>query len=95
MSLLKRRSRLTSKKPMNKVSARHAKELTKYQQAKREHFALNPFCVICGFGADDIHHMAKRGKNLCNKDTFLSLCRRCHCEVHDNPAWAKKNGYII
>ena len=80
---------------MNKVSARHAKELTKYQQAKREHFALNPFCAICGFGADDIHHMAKRGKNLCNKDTFLSLCRRCHCEVHDNPAWAKENGYII
>ena len=80
---------------MNKVSARHAKELTKYQQAKREHFALNPFCAICGFGADDIHHMAKRGKNLCNKDTFLSLCRRCHCEVHDNPAWAKENGYIL
>ena len=95
MSLLKRRSRLTSKKPMNKVSARHAKELTKYQQAKREHFALNPFCAICGFGADDIHHMAKRGKNLCNKETFLSLCRRCHCEVHDNPAWAKENGYIL
>ena len=80
---------------MNKVSARHAKELTKYQQAKREHFALNPFCAICGFGADDIHHMAKRGKNLCNKETFLSLCRRCHCEVHDNPAWAKENGYIL
>ena len=95
MSLLKRRSRLTSKKPMNKVSTRHAKELTKYQQAKREHFALNPFCAICGFGADDIHHMAKRGKNLCNKDTFLSLCRRCHCEVHNNPAWAKENGYIL
>ena len=95
MSLLKRRSKLTSKKPMNKVSERHAKELTKYQKAKREHFALNPFCAICGFGANDIHHMAKRGKNLCNKDTFLSLCRRCHCKVHDNPAWAKENGYIL
>ena len=95
MNLLKRRSKLTSKKPMNKVSVRHAKELTLYRQAKKEHFALNPFCAICGFGADDIHHMAKRGKNLCNKDTFLSLCRKCHTFVHDNPAWAKENGYIL
>lgn len=95
MNLLKRRSRLTSKKPINKVSVRHTKELTKYKQAKREHFALNPFCAICGFGADDIHHMAKRGKNLCNKDTFLSLCRKCHTRCHDNPAWAKENGYTL
>jgi hypothetical protein len=95
MSLLKRRSRLTSKKPMNKVSAKHSKELKQYSQARREHFALNPYCAICGCDATDIHHMARRGKNLCNKDTFISLCRRCHTQCHDNPAWAKENGYTL
>jgi hypothetical protein len=95
MPLLKRRSRLTSKKPMNKVSVRHANELKQYSQARKEHFALNPYCAICGLDATDIHHMAKRGINLCNKDTFLSLCRICHTKCHDNPAWAKENGYIL
>jgi hypothetical protein len=80
---------------MNKVSARHSKELVKYSQARKEHFALNPYCEICGCDATDIHHMAKRGKNLCNKDTFLSTCRFCHTKCHDNPAWAKENGYTL
>jgi hypothetical protein len=80
---------------MNKVSVRHAKELKQYSQARKEHFALNPYCAICTLDATDIHHMAKRGKNLCNKDTFLSLCRRCHTRCHDNPAWAKENGYTL
>jgi len=80
---------------MNKVSVRHAKELTKYSQARKEHFARNPYCEICALDATDIHHMAKRGKNLCNKDTFMSTCRFCHAKIHDNPAWAKENGYIL
>ena len=87
--MLKRRSKI------NKVSTRHAKELKQYSQARREHFALNPYCAICGCDATDIHHMAKRGKNLCNKDTFLSLCRQCHQKAHDNPALAKENGYTL
>jgi hypothetical protein len=95
MPLLKRRSRLTSKKPMNKVSSRHAKELKQYSQARKEHFALNPYCAICGLDATDIHHMAKRGVNLCNKDTFLSTCRKCHAFLHENVAWATEKGYII
>lgn len=95
MNLLKRRSKLTSKKPMNKVSVRHAKELKQYSQVRREHLLSNPYCDICGLDATDIHHMAKRGKNLCNKDTFLSTCRLCHTEIHNNPAWAKENGYTL
>ena len=89
MSLLKRRSRI------NKVSTRHAKELKQYSQARKEHFALNPYCEICGLDATDIHHMAKRGKNLCNKDTFLSTCRFCHTKIHENPLWAKEKGYTL
>jgi hypothetical protein len=95
MSLLKRKSRLTSKKPMNKVSVRHAKELKQYSQVRREHLLSNPYCDICGLDATDIHHIAKRGKNLCNKDTFLSTCRFCHTKIHDDPAWAKENGYTL
>ncbi len=80
---------------MNKVSERHSKELQQYSQARKEHFALNPYCAICDCDATDIHHMAKRGKNLCNKDTFLSTCRFCHTKIHDNPAWAREKGYIL
>lgn len=56
---------------------------------------LNHFCEICGEAATDIHHKARRGKNLNNTETWMPVCRLCHARLHDNPKWARENGYLI
>lgn len=93
--MLKRNKPLRSKTPMNKVSSKHKKNLKEYSKVRKEYLMLHPFCEICGLPASDIHHKAKRGKNLSNAETFLATCRLCHNKCHDNPAWAKENGYIL
>jgi hypothetical protein len=45
--------------------------------------------------ATDIHHKKGRGKNLCKKESFMAVCRKCHTFIHDNPAWARENNYLI
>jgi hypothetical protein len=52
-------------------------------------------CEVCGGEAADIHHKSKRGKNLSVPSTFLAVCRPCHTLIHDNPAWARENNYLI
>ncbi len=56
---------------------------------------MKPNCEVCGCPATDIHHKAKRGKNLYNMETFMATCRLCHNKIHDNPAWARELGYLI
>jgi hypothetical protein len=88
-----KRGSLKRNKPLNKISDRQRGKLKEYSVVRKEYMMLHPFCEVCGQPATDIHHKAKRGANLCNKDTFLAICRICHTKAHDNPAWAKENGY--
>jgi hypothetical protein len=53
------------------------------------------FCEVCSLPATDIHHKERRGKNLCNPDTFMSVCRTCHMKIESNGKWARENGYTI
>jgi len=66
-----------------------------YSEARKEYFSTHPNCEVCGAGATDIHHKAKRGKNLSNLEMFMATCRTCHNRIHDNPAWARELGYLI
>lgn len=96
MTLGRKRSKpLRSRKPMNRVSDKHRKELKEYSKIRYDYFMLNHFCEICGEAATDIHHKARRGKNLNNTETWMPVCRLCHTKLHDNPKWAKENGYLI
>ena len=45
--------------------------------------------------ATEIHHKEKRGKNLCNVETFLAVCRDSHNDIHRMPSWARANGYLV
>src|ERR1017187_298118 len=62
---------------------------------KREH----PCCVVCvemeRYGAtSDIHHQLGRDALLLfDIRHWLPVCRFHHAQIHDNPAWAKENGY--
>jgi hypothetical protein len=52
-------------------------------------------CEVCGHAGDQVHHKEGRGKKLCAVNTFLAVCAGCHRRIHDNPAWARENGYLI
>lgn len=85
---------LKRNKPMNRVSDKHRKELKEYSKIRYDYFMLNHFCEICGNAATDIHHKARRGKNLNNTDTWMPVCRPCHMRIESNGKWARENGYL-
>lgn len=75
-------------KPIKKVSAKLAKELTVYEVKKKKHLQEHPDCQIrllniCQNDRETnaIHHSAKRGKNLTNETTFLTACVHCHAQI--------------
>jgi 5-methylcytosine-specific restriction endonuclease McrA len=85
---------LKRNKPMNRVSDKHRKELKEYSKIRYDYFMLNHFCEICGNAATDIHHKARRGKNLNNTETWMPVCRPCHTKIESNGKWARENGYL-
>jgi len=86
---------LKRNKSMNRVSDKHRKELKEYSKIRYDYFMLNHFCEICGEAATDIHHKARRGKNLNNTETWMPVCRPCHMKIESNGKWARENGYLI
>ena len=85
---------LKRNKPMNRVSDKHREELKEYSKIRYDYFMLNHFCEICGNAATDIHHKARRGKNLNNTETWMPVCRPCHMRIESNGKWARENGYL-
>jgi len=70
---------------ITKVSPKLAKELKKYSGqggTREQHLKEHPNCQLklqgCEGVATQVHHSAKRGKNLNNVKTFLSACQNCH-----------------
>lgn len=67
-----------------------------YEKVKAEYFEEKNYqCEICNGQGTDLHHKKGRGKNLCKKESFMAVCRKCHTLIHDNPAWARENNYLI
>ena len=93
--MLKRRVGLKRGGRLNPFSKKHKVELAEYSKKRKVYLLCNPHCEICGVMATDIHHKARRGKNLNNEETWMPVCRQCHNKCHDNPAWAKENEYLI
>lgn len=81
---------------LNPISARLKKRSIEYSRVRREYLEeKNGRCEVCDREATDIHHKSGRGRNTCEKLTFLAVCRPCHQRIHDNPAWAKEQGYLV
>lgn len=83
-------------KKLNPFSQRGKQRNESYRQVRKEYLEEKDYaCEVCGVYATDIHHKKGRGKNLCEKESFLAVCRKCHTRIHDNPAWARENNYLI
>lgn len=100
--MLKRKKPLKAKqgfkvkrKRLNPYSKSKVKEREQYRAARLFYLNKHPNCEICQRPADDIHHKRGRGKFLCDTSTFMATCRFCHNRIHDNPGWARENGYLI
>jgi hypothetical protein len=79
-----------------KIAPRKLKAREEYSRVRKMYLLEKGyFCEICGKVASDIHHKSGRGKNLCAMNTFMAVCRPCHMQIHDNPQWAKENGYLV
>lgn len=87
------------KKTINKVSVKRKEQLGEYKDLRGKYLSENPHCEVkeCPNTATEIHHKRheRTNKHLNDVTQFMSVCRRCHNKIHENPEWAKKYGYLI
>ena len=101
-------SPMKRKKPLNKVSAKRAKENREYARLRKEFLEEHPFCRVClsnvGLGrlnqpfahpSTQVHHKARRGKFLLRTDTWLAVCDFHHDYIEKNGNWARANGWLL
>lgn len=101
--MLKRKTPLRAKSGFKKrggklkpFSEKGRKKNEEYKKVRKEYLEEKEYrCEICGGQATDIHHKSGRAHNTLEKRTFMALCRACHRRCHDNPAWARENGYLV
>lgn len=80
-----------------KFSKKRIKELAEYRIKRDKYMKDNLICEFkgCKRLGNDLHHKAKRGKNLCDETTFMSVCRNHHNWIHEHPIESKELGYLI
>lgn len=61
-------------------------------KAKLPEFYHVPRCEVW---AKEVHHIAGRGSNLCNTDTFCAICPECHRWVHAHGQKAREIGLLV
>jgi hypothetical protein len=90
-------TRLRNTKPIRRVSKKRAGQLRQYKKTREEFLKENPLCGVCKIKhADQIHHKRGRfGERLVEAEYFLGTCWECHAKIHQNPAWAYKNNFML
>lgn len=87
--------------PVKKVSAKMTKDLQDYGVLKRKYLLEKPVCeanlIICDYVSVEVHHRAKRGKNLLDATTFMAICRSCHdfIEFSMSAEERRERGFLI
>ena len=68
-----------------------------YRKVRDEYKLKNPICEFPGCRSKniDLHHKAKRGKNLSDPKYFMSVCRKHHEWIHYHPKESREMGYLI
>lgn len=86
---------------IKKVSDKMKPELALYAKLSRKYKQENPHCMAklecCTGQTSDVHHKAKRGKNLNNVETWMAVCRPCHSAIHNSMSSqeARDKGLIL
>lgn len=87
------------KKSILPVSKKRMEELAKYRPLRDKYLQDNPMCEVddCNNVSTNLHHKAGRnGSLLYDVRYFMACCDDCHPRrIHENPEWARENGYII
>lgn len=96
----KKPKEIQHRKSIKKVSDKYKEQLKIYSGLAKTFKLENPQCQAnllgCTRYTDDVHHKAKRGKNLNNVETFLAVCRTCHNTIHTmNSNEAKERGLLM
>ena len=56
---------------------------TKYRKLGKQFLEDNPYCILCGKIAVDVHHVEGRiGANYLDVSKWVPLCRECHYNLH-------------
>jgi hypothetical protein len=83
----------------NAVSQKMKQTMSVYEKKRVAFLALHQYCQAslpdCNARATDVHHMAGRGENHNNMDTWLAVCRTCHQWIETNPAKARAMGFSL
>lgn len=83
-------------RPISKQSEKRAIQNEEYLEGHEEYMMLHPLCEVCGDPGTEVHHRAGRsGERLNDQSLWMTVCRPCHNEIHDNPEEARKQGYLI
>lgn len=94
-----KRTILRPRKNIAPVSQKKLTELAKYRPIRDKYLSENTECEVhgCENPSDNLHHKAGRvGSLLYNVDYFMACCGICHPKrIHEDPAWAREQGYII
>lgn len=81
---------------IKRESDKEKERLKRYRKARKEYLAEHFRCEVCGDPAHEIHHRKGRsGDLLWDKRYFLSVDRKCHERIEQNPKWAYENGYSL
>lgn len=67
-------------KPVKKVSEKHADELTKYPNLRKQFLEFKMVCEFegCKERSTQIHHCSKDARNFLNIDTWMAVCAEHH-----------------
>ncbi len=49
----------------------------------------------CGVWSNQVHHTARRGPNLLNKDTFCACCPDCHRWIETHAQKSRELGLLV
>ena len=84
-------------KKVNPISKKMKVTMDEYSKKRTAFLALYPMCQAkvhaCSVTATDVHHMAGRGENHNNVNTWIAVCRNCHSWIETNPDAAKELGF--
>ncbi len=83
------------KKRIKSVSTKRAKELGEYRKLSRAFLKGCQCAVFPWMPAVEVHHLRGRsGKLLCDVRYWLGVSRIAHKQIHLQPEWARRNGYL-
>tara|TARA_R110000782_G_scaffold193423_1_gene282980 strand:- start:43 stop:402 length:360 start_codon:yes stop_codon:yes gene_type:complete len=86
------------RKPLKKESSKRQKKSSIYSVLNKKYLEDHSLCEICCSSySGEIHHKfagADRDKYMNDTSTWMALCHFCHKSIHENPKWARENGYL-